>query len=98
MVPGTIIYPDSPARRIEILWADQGQRKRPVQFKIKGRSTVWKTEKGITLGTTLKEVERLNDRPFILAGFGWDYGGMTLHSNGGRVKELGRNHNVPRPK
>jgi hypothetical protein len=39
---------------------------------------MWHTADGITLGTTLLELERINRRPFRLAGFGWDYSGTVL--------------------
>jgi hypothetical protein len=40
---------------------------------------------GISLGTTLQELERLNGRPFKLAGFGWDYSGVVIDWAGGSL-------------
>jgi hypothetical protein len=39
----------------------------------------------ISLGTNLQELERLNGRPFTLAGFGWDYAGVITDSKGGTL-------------
>jgi hypothetical protein len=43
-----------------------------------GGACEWKAAHGITLGTSLVQLERLNRHPFTLAGFGWDYGGRVL--------------------
>src|ERR1035438_8018997 len=46
-------------------------------------SCQWHTSDGITFGTTLQRLEQLNGRPFVLAGFGWDYSGTVLNWNSG---------------
>lgn len=51
---------------------------------------MWRTAKGISLGTTLKELESLNESPFVLGGFAWDGHGVTFDCNGGKLTELGR--------
>jgi hypothetical protein len=40
------------------------------------------------VGTSLKRVEELNGKPFLLYGFEWDYGGQLVDSNGGALKDL----------
>jgi len=42
----------------------------------------WRTKSGIGIGTTLKELELLNQKPFSFYGFGWDYSGMTSWEEG----------------
>jgi hypothetical protein len=42
----------------------------------------WGTEYGLGLGTTLKELEKMNGKPFQFAGFGWDYGGIVTWEGG----------------
>jgi hypothetical protein len=73
---------------LAVLWTDE-TRTRPKSVSIGGEATIWKTESGISIGTPLTAIERLNKRPVSLAGFGWDYNGTILHSNGGFLKELG---------
>lgn len=87
--PGTILFPDQPRKTAYILWKDTAARRAPASVSIRNEKTFWKTDRGITIGTTLKTIEKLNGRAFVLAGFGWDYGGTVLHGNGGRIKELG---------
>ena len=48
----------------------------------------WKTSYGIMLGTTLKELETMNELPFIFFGFGWDYGGIISEFNSGKLTKL----------
>ncbi|HBG70730.1 MAG TPA: hypothetical protein DDX57_08100 [Bacteroidales bacterium] len=48
----------------------------------------WKTSFGIRLGTSLKELETMNEVPFIFFGFGWDYGGIVSEFNSGKLTTL----------
>jgi hypothetical protein len=92
----TVIYPKDADRRLEIFWVDVERRDAAKWVRIKGPKSKWRTDKGISLGTSLKALEKLNGRPFVLAGFAWDYGGTVIHCNGGRLRELGsRNPNDP---
>ena len=86
--PGTALFPNDPLRKLSILWRDAA-RQRPEKITISGKKTLWKTDRGITIGTTLRAIEELNGGAFALTGFGWDYSGTVLHSNGGRITELG---------
>jgi hypothetical protein len=43
---------------------------------------------GIGIGTTLKALERLNGRPFQLAGFDFDYSGTVTSWLGGRLGKV----------
>ena len=43
----------------------------------------------LSLGSTLRQIERLNGKPFRLTGFGWDYSGTVVDCNEGRLKEVG---------
>ncbi len=83
--PGTIIFPDDPERRIEILWHDTAARRRPARLQITGHRTLWHFAQAISLGTSLKQLETLNGNPFYLTGFGWDYGGTVLSWEGGAL-------------
>jgi hypothetical protein len=88
-MPGTILFPSNPLKRAYILWRDPGTRLQPKSISIKDKGTLWKTDKGITIGTTLKAIEALNGRAFAITGFAWDYEGTVAHSNGGNLTELG---------
>ena len=87
-VPATILFADDPTRRAIVLWRDE-TRTGPESVLIRGERSVWRTDKGITLGTALATLRRINGRPLTLIGFGSDVGGTVLDHNGGALKELG---------
>jgi hypothetical protein len=48
--------------------------------------SLWRTTYGITQGTTLLELERINRKPFRLAGFDFDYSGTVLSWESGLLE------------
>lgn len=80
--PGTVIYPDDPARRVDIFWHDGEARRRPLSVLVRSEGSLWQGPAGIRLGSTLAEVEALNGGPFELLGFDWDQGGYVTAWNG----------------
>jgi len=82
--PGVIIFPDTSEKRLEIIWDEQ---QKPEVVKLRGRKSVWHTEERITLGTSLKELEKINGGKFILMGFGWDYEGAVVSWEHGLIEE-----------
>jgi hypothetical protein len=91
--PGTVVFPKDAQRSIEILWKDPDKKTEPSSATISGKSSRWHAVHGISLGTSLKDLERLNGRPFKLAGFGWDYSGtVTSWENGALAAELDGGH------
>lgn len=88
--PGTVIFPNDPRRKAQILWRDAATRTQPESIMIRDKGTLWKTDRGISIGTSLKKLEALNGKAFVLAGFAWDYSGTVVHANGGTIVELGK--------
>lgn len=83
--PGTVLFQGDSTRRAEIIWRDTLRHRNPHRVVLRGISTRWQTGRGISLGTTLQDLERLNGGPFTLAGFGWDYAGVITEWNGGAL-------------
>ena len=79
----TVLHPDDPKRRLEIVWSDATARQRPT-IRITGQSE-WSTANGVRLGMSLAEIARLNGKPFRLYGFEWDYGGRVASWQGGKL-------------
>jgi hypothetical protein len=82
--PGTVVFPDDAARRIEILWHDPDARSRPSAVILREESTRRVAVPAspaiiLRIGMTLAEVEAANGRPFELLGFDWDYGGSAVN-------------------
>lgn len=91
--PGVMIYPESASKRLAVLWKDGKESEGPATVMIcygdnPEGTCEWKTEQGITLGTTLSRLEALNRRPFRLAGFGWDYSGTVTSWNSGQLEAV----------
>jgi hypothetical protein len=93
-MPGTLLNGGDPKRRLEIVWADEAARAKPSMLRLfsgfdetTGSEVVpvWTMPSGLRIGLTLAEVEALNGKPFRLSGFGWDYGGMVLDWQGGKL-------------
>jgi hypothetical protein len=89
MVPGTVLFPEDPTKTAYIVWKDTIDWKSPSVITILNKGTEWKTNSGITIGTSLDTVEKLNQKPVAMVSFGVDYGGTSVHGSGGRLKELG---------
>ena len=84
--PGTVIYPNDPTRIIEIVWKDARRKRFPKRIQLTGERSVWRTRHGISLGTRLKQLERINGKPFVLTGFSWDYEGTVVSWEGGKLE------------
>jgi hypothetical protein len=82
--PGTVIFPGDPRRRLSVVWPDRASPQRRTWLMVDGESR-WRGYWDIGLGTDLRTLEQLNGRPFVLAGFAWDYGGTVVDWRGGRL-------------
>lgn len=85
---GSIVYPSTPESTVLVLWKDPVGRRNPSSVRLRER-TRQATFENIGIGTTLKTLERLNGRPFELAGFDFDYSGTVLSWLGGRLESIG---------
>ncbi len=83
---GTMLFPNDPRKRLQILWKDKNKKRNPERVEWTGDSSLWQTKSGIKLGSRLKEIEKWNGKPFKLAGFGWDYEGTVTSWEGGALQ------------
>ena len=67
-IPGSILFPNDPKRRLEVIWAKDAGRSEPSVIAINGKSQ-WGAPKGMKLGLPLAALEKANGRPFKLSGF-----------------------------
>ena len=82
---GTIVFRSDPMRRIEIVWRDSTAQRFPRFVRIRGDSSHWVARSGITLGSRLRTLERLNGKPFQIMGFAFDDAGAVSSWSGGRL-------------
>jgi hypothetical protein len=88
MLPATVFFPHDPRRTISIVWKDTVAKRGPRYVWLSHAPTEWRTPRGISVGTSLRELERLNGRPFHLAGFAFDQSGALASWNRGKLESL----------
>jgi hypothetical protein len=86
-VPGAVLYPGDPRRRIEIAWSDTAGRRHPAWARLRGRSNTWRTAAGIRVGTSLLELEKLNGRALTIWGYGGERPGRVRSWNDGALAD-----------
>jgi hypothetical protein len=87
----TVINKNRIERSAVIRWvsADPTKTVAVIDFcQVPASKCEWHTREQITLGTPLKQIERLNAGPFTLLGFGLDYDGSILNFRSGRLTPL----------
>jgi hypothetical protein len=77
----TVLFDDDPTRRVVVFWHDERTRARPSMISVSAPS-LWLGPGGIGNGLKLTDVEKLNGKPFKLAGFDWDGGGFVRELDG----------------
>lgn len=82
-----VLYPKMPNRRVEVLFWDAAMTQ-VSDLMLAPTATDWVGPGGVRLGATLKEVEAINGKPFVLMGFGWEAGGTVVDFRGGKLSRL----------
>jgi hypothetical protein len=83
----SILFPDDPKRRLEVLWNDNATHANPSVIAINGKSQ-WIAPKGLKLGLSVATLQKLNKRPFKLTGFGTDGSASVAGWEGGALSTL----------
>jgi hypothetical protein len=83
----SVLYPKDPKRHLEVMWKNEGSRADPSVVVINGQST-WTGPKGLHLGLPIAAIEKLNGKPFQLAGFDQDNAGTALDWQGGTLEKI----------
>jgi hypothetical protein len=86
-VPASVLFPKDPKRRLEVWWSDAASRTRINLIVINGKSG-WSAPRGLRLGLTLPEMERLNHKPFKLKGFDKNNVASVSDWDGGALADL----------
>jgi hypothetical protein len=86
-IKASILFPNDPRRRIEVLWNNEGARSDTQIIAINGKSQ-WTAPKGLKLGMPLAAIEKLNGKPFKVSALGADGSAMVLGWEGGALSTL----------
>ena len=95
--PGLVIYKSDPTRRLDVIWNDEIPPHPATIFICRDAPDGpcrWHTLSGIGMGTTLKELESRNGKPFEMVGWGTDVGGNVTSFEGGKLERELRNFGV----
>ena len=87
-LPGAILFPDEPERRLEIVWNNPEEEASPFRIILKGSHSRWQLPAGIGLGIGMDSLIELNGKPISFLGFGWDNAGMVMDWNEGELQEM----------
>jgi hypothetical protein len=82
----TVLYPKDPKRRLEVWWQNPN-RTGLYLIDIAGKS-IWTAPKGLRLGLTLEQLQKLNHKPFKLKGFDEDGTANVADWDGGELASL----------
>jgi len=83
----SVVFPNDPKRRIEVLWNNDAARSDTSLIVIGGQSQ-WAAPKGLKLGMPLAALEKANGKPVKLRGLDQPDGGSVLDWNGGALDSL----------
>jgi hypothetical protein len=83
----SVLYPKDPKRHLEVLWNNEASRSGTSLVVINGQST-WTGPKGLRLGLPIAALEKLNGKPFQVAGFDQDNAGAALDWQGGALEKV----------
>jgi hypothetical protein len=82
----TVLFPKDPRRRLEVWWKN-ANRTGTYLIDIAGQS-IWMAPKGLRLGLTLEQLQKLNRKPFKLKGFDEDGVASVADWAGGQLAAL----------
>lgn len=68
-----------------IYWKDSAYLREISFIESYNDSASWHTSAGISMGSGLQELLKLNEKKIGFYGFGWDYGGTIISYNGGKL-------------
>jgi hypothetical protein len=83
-IPGYIVFPDT-KDEIQIAYDTAVAKDKPAFIRIDQEGSHWKTNNGITIGTSLEELVKINGKDFDFFGFDWDYGGSVTDWKNGKL-------------
>jgi hypothetical protein len=82
----TVLFPKDPHRRLEVWWQNPN-RTGTYLIDIAGQS-VWTAPKGLRLGLSLEQLEKLNKKPFKIKGFDENDVASVADWDGGELASL----------
>ncbi len=85
--PATVVFPKLPTSALAIFWRDNRMDRVMICYQ-RARSCKWHTQSGVSLGTSLNQLEMLNGRALQIEPWGSDVGGNITSWRGGRLTDV----------
>jgi hypothetical protein len=82
---GTVLFPDRPDSRLEIVWQDKESRRIPAWIAARELARRWRAQNGVAIGTDLRQLEQANGGAFRLAGLQTEAQGRVISWGAGRL-------------
>ena len=86
--PAKFLFKGDPERTLAVAFSKNGKPESVSICPEVIRDCKWRTAGGLTLGTTLKALVRMNGAEIGFWGFGWDEEGYVQSWNGGRLRNF----------
>lgn len=80
----TVVFPKTD-NEIFVSWQLDKPFQIITEILIENEKSPWGTSQGVSVGTTLEELIKINGKDFQFAGFEWDYSGYTNDWQAGRI-------------
>ncbi|WP_315759196.1 MULTISPECIES: hypothetical protein [unclassified Bradyrhizobium] len=85
---GLVLFPRALDRRIEVAFIDDKiATVSGLTLRDTAKTSRWSVA-GITIGASLAAVQKANGKPFVVSGFGWDYGGFVTDFKNGTLGRI----------
>ncbi|MGJ5036306.1 hypothetical protein ACQR13_19550 [Bradyrhizobium sp. HKCCYLRH3059] len=85
---GLVLFPRAMDRRIEVGFIDDKVATvSGLTLRDTAKTSRWSVA-GITIGASLAAVQKANGKPFVVSGFGWDYGGFVTDFKNGTLGRI----------
>jgi hypothetical protein len=82
---GLVLFPKANDQRLEVTFKeDKPKHVSGLALHDTARTSKWNVS-GITIGSSLTDVQKANGKPFLVAGFEWDLGGFVTDWKGGAL-------------
>lgn len=85
---GLVLFPRAMDRRIEVAFIDDKTATvSGLTLRDTAKTSRWSVA-GITIGASLAAVQKANGKPYVVSGFGWDYGGFVTDFKNGALGRM----------
>jgi hypothetical protein len=85
---GLVLFPKGLDRRIEVGFIDNKMTTvSGLTLRDTAKASRWNVA-GISIGASLATVQKANGKPFVVSGFGWDYGGFVTDFKNGALGRM----------